>query len=465
MIATTQTDFYIEPSIFRAYDIRGVVDESLTEPVVRLLGQVLGSTVLENGESKIMIGCDGRLSSPRLTKALCEGVLASGCDVMNIGMVPTPILYYSTYLLNVPSGVMVTGSHNPPDYNGFKMVIGKKTLSEEDIQHLYQRMIKGQYRQGHGEQHEVEIVDRYIEHIKQSTRISKPLKIVIDAGNGVAGKIAPALYRYLGCEVHELFCEIDGRFPNHHPDPSDPKNLKDLIKAVQDTNADVGLAFDGDGDRLGVVTSKGEVIWPDRILMLFAQALLKEVPGAKIIYDVKCSDQLGKLITELGGEPIMWKTGHSLIKAKLAQTHAALAGEMSGHFFFKNRWYGFDDALYAGARLLEILSAHSGDPIELFNALPNSVNTPELKVVVTDDEKFPLMQQLIQSANFSDAEIVTIDGLRVNFTDGWGLVRLSNTTPCLVLRFEAESIKVLTRIQELFRELLLTAKPGLVLPF
>lgn len=461
MITTTQ----ITPSIFRAYDIRGVADEELSEAGMHLLGQAIGSLVLENGEKKIVVGRDGRWSSPKLAKALCEGILATGCDVLDLGMVPTPLLYYATHMMGTQSGVMVTGSHNPANYNGLKMVIGGKTLPEKGIQNLYQRTVDRQFHAGRGELHEVEVVERYIEHVRLGTKITRPLKIVIDAGNGVAGNIAPALYRRLGCEVHEIFCDVDGQFPNHHPDPSDPKNLQDLIKAVREVNADVGLAFDGDGDRLGVVTSRGEIIWPDRLLMLFSKALLKQVPNAKIIYDVKCSDHLGKLIKECGGEPIMWKTGHSLIKAKLAETHAALAGEMSGHFFFKNRWYGFDDALYAGARLLEILSEHEGDIAELFAALPNSVNTPELKVNVPDDEKFSLMLKLIKNANFSDAQISTIDGLRVNFANGWGLVRSSNTTPCLVLRFEAESEKVLASIQELFRELLLNAKPGLVLPF
>lgn len=459
------TAHLLSPSIFRAYDIRGIVNETLTEPGVHLLGQALGSLALEQGEKTIAVGRDGRWSSPALATALCKGILATGCHVIDLGMVPTPLLYYATHVFNTQSGVMVTGSHNPPDYNGFKMVVGGKTLTEEQIQSLYQRIVDNRFSQGEGELHEFDIVDRYIEHVKQTITISRPLKIVVDAGSGIAGKIAPVLYRYFGCEVHELYCDVDGQFPHHHPDPSDPHNLCDLIEKVKQVKADVGLAFDGDGDRLGVVTSKGEIIWPDRLLMLFSKALLKKVPHAKIIYDVKCSDHLGKLIAEYGGEPIMWKTGHSLIKAKLAETHAALAGEMSGHFFFKNRWYGFDDALYAGARLLEILSAEQGDLAEVFAALPNSVNTPELKIDVTDDEKFPLMQSLIKYANFSNAEILTIDGLRVNFANGWGLVRPSNTTPCLVLRFEAESAKVLTTIQDAFRELLLAVKPGLVLPF
>ncbi len=456
---------HIDPSIFRAYDIRGVVGEGLTEHSVYQLGQAIGSMALANGEKRIAMGRDGRLSGPMLSRALCAGLLASGCDVLDIGVVPTPLLYYATQMMDTRSGVMLTGSHNPPDYNGLKIMIAGKTLAEAGIQHLYERIVKNDFSAGTASAFDVDIVERYMNRIAHDVKLARPLKIVVDCGNGVAGKIVPALYRQMGCEVHELFCDVDGNFPNHHPDPSQTENLHDLIRVVRETKADIGLAFDGDGDRLGLVTTSGDVIWPDRQMMLFAKAILAHQPGAKIIYDVKCTNHLAKVIHQFGGVPIMWKTGHSLIKAKLAETQAALAGEMSGHIFFKDRWYGFDDALYAGARMLEILAETTGDSDALFKDVPNSVNTPELKVYVADSEKFSLMEQLVQNANFGPAEVVTIDGLRVNFADGWGLVRPSNTTPCLVLRFEAESEGVLEKIKNVFREFLLTAKPDLILPF
>lgn len=455
----------INPSIFRAYDIRGVVGEGLTEQSMYALGQAIGSMAIAHGEKRIAMGRDGRLSGPMLSRALCAGLLASGCDVLDIGVVPTPLLYYATQMMDTRSGVMLTGSHNPPDYNGLKIMIAGKTLAEAGIQQLYERIVKNNFSAGNAEACEVDIVERYLNQVSQDVTLARPLKIVVDCGNGVAGKIAPDLYRKMGCDVHELFCDVDGNFPNHHPDPSQTENLQDLIRAVKETGADIGLAFDGDGDRLGIVTTSGDVIWPDRQMMLFAKSILANQPGAKIIYDVKCTNHLAKVIHQFGGVPIMWKTGHSLIKAKLAETQAALAGEMSGHIFFKDRWYGFDDAIYAGARMLEILAQTAGNSDDLFKDIPNSVNTPELKVYVDDDEKFLLMNQLVQNANFSTAEVVTIDGLRVNFADGWGLVRPSNTTPCLVLRFEAESESVLEKIKNVFRDFLLTAKPDLVLPF
>lgn len=455
----------IDRSIFRAYDIRGVAGTQLTEQVVYALGCAIGSLVIESGDKRIAMGRDGRLSGPTLSKALCEGLLASGCDVLDIGIVPTPLLYYATYMMDTRSGVMLTGSHNPSEYNGLKIMIGGKPLAEQGIQALYERIVEKKFTQGDGDRYEIDIIERYITRVMRDVRLARPLKIVVDCGNGVAGAVAPELFRQMGCEVHELFCEVDGHFPHHHPDPSQLDNLQDLIRAVRETNADVGLAFDGDADRLGVVTSSGEVIWPDRQLMVFAQEILSRHPGSKIIYDVKCTSHLVKVIHEAGGVPIMWKTGHSLIKAKIAETQAALGGEMSGHIFFKDRWYGFDDAIYSGARLLEILASTSGNSDELFKEIPNSVNTPELKIYVEESEKFSLMDRLVQSANFSTAEVVTIDGLRVNFADGWGLVRPSNTTSCLVLRFEAESENVLEKIQNVFREFLLAVKADLVLPF
>ncbi len=457
----------IDPSIFRAYDIRGIVNKNLTEDSVFAIGHAIGIMAKEKGEKRIAMGRDGRLSGSFLSAALSKGMLAAGCDVIDLGLVPTPLLYYSTYVLDTRSGVMLTGSHNPPEYNGLKIMIAGETLAEEGIQNLY-RLAKNPLSISGvkpGELSQLDIVERYTSHVVNDAQLARPLKIVIDCGNGVAGKIAPDLFRRMGCEVHELFCEVDGNFPNHHPDPSQIENMQDLIRVVRETKSDVGLAFDGDGDRLGMVTSEGEIVWPDRQLMLFAKALLAERPGAKIIYDVKCTYHLEKIIREAGGEPIMWKTGHSLIKSKLAETQAALAGEMSGHIFFKDRWYGFDDAIYSGARLLQILAAQETDSHTLFNTIPNSVNTPELKVYVSDEEKFLLMQQLIANANFAAAQLLTIDGMRVNFADGWGLVRPSNTTPCLVLRFEAETTAVLEKIKNLFRENLLAAKPDLVLPF
>jgi phosphomannomutase/phosphoglucomutase len=456
----------LNPEIFRAYDIRGVVDETLTPEVVYSIGRAIGSLALEVGEQRMAVGRDGRLSGPALMTALCNGILATGCDVIDVGVVPTPLLYYSTNVLDTHSGVILTGSHNPPEYNGLKIVINGKTLSETGITNLYHRIVENNFQTGNGSLQAMEIVERYISHVSHSVKLARPLVVVVDCGNGVPGCVAPELYRQMGCEVHELFCAVDGNFPNHHPDPSQPANLQDLIEKVRAVKADVGIAFDGDGDRLGIVTNKGEIIWPDRQLMLFAQAILAKNPGAKIIYDVKCTSKLADVITEHGGDPIMWKTGHSLIKAKLFETQALLAGEMSGHIFLKDRWYGFDDAIYAGARLLEILASKNTDMDTLFEKFPNSINTPELKIYVSEAEKFSLMAKLISSANFSTAQqIMTIDGLRVNFADGWGLVRPSNTTPCLVLRFEAESEKVLTKIQNLFRDFILAVEPSLVLPF
>jgi phosphomannomutase/phosphoglucomutase len=455
----------IDPSIFRAYDIRGVVGQSLNEDVIYTMGRVLGTLTLEKGDKLMVVGRDGRLSGPVLYDALCKGILSTGCDVIAIGMVPTPLLYYSTFVMETHSGVMLTGSHNPAEYNGLKMVIKGQTLSDQDIKNLYQRAINQQFAQGQGELRELEVIERYLNHVAHDVKLARPLKVVVDCGNGVAGAIVPQLFRRLGCDVHELFCDVDGNFPNHHPDPSQPENLQDLIRIVKEKNADVGLAFDGDGDRLGVVTGQGKIIWPDRQLMLFAKSILAKKPGAKIIYDVKCTNHLHVLVEALGGEPIMWKTGHSLIKAKLAETQALLAGEMSGHIFIKDRWYGFDDAIYAGARLLEILAEQQDSCDAVFNAIPDSVNTPELKIYVDEAEKFSLMEKIIAQAKFDEAQLMTIDGLRVNFAKGWGLVRPSNTTPCLVLRFEAENESVLASIQELFREFLLGVKSDLVLPF
>jgi len=461
----------IDRSIFRAYDIRGIVDQQLTTKTLFWIGQAIGSAALAKDERRIALGYDGRHSSPSLAQSLRNGILSTGCDVIDIGMVPTPILYYATFVLNTRSGVMITGSHNPANYNGCKIMIDGKTLTDEDIQKLYHRIIKEDFEKGQGELHELDMVERYLDRIHQMIKLRRPLKVVVDAGNGIPGLFAPKLYRRLGCEVQELFCEVDGNFPNHHPDPSQEANLQDLIRVVREQKADIGLAFDGDGDRLGVVTAAGKIILADRQLILFARAMLSEHPGAKVIYDVKCTAHLDPLIREYGGEPLMWKTGHSYIKEKMIETKALLAGEMSGHIFFKDRWYGFDDGLYAGARLLEILAARDEDSDALFAAIPDSINTPELKVFLPEEEKFSLMDKLVAQLKIKAGtskqayELVTIDGLRLNFAQGWGLVRSSNTTPCLVLRFEAADETVLAEIQALFRDLLLSVKPDLVLPF
>jgi phosphomannomutase / phosphoglucomutase len=460
----------IDHSIFRAYDIRGIVGQSLTPETVYLIGRAIGSEALERGETSIAVGFDGRTSSPLLAEALSEGIISTGCDVLDIGMVPTPILYFATHVVETRSGVMITGSHNPPEYNGFKIVINGETLAEADIQKLYQRITSQQFNDGRGEYREMDLAERYLQHVTNTVKIKKPLRIVVDAANAIPGLIAPDLYRRLGCEVDELFCTVNGSFPNHHPDPSQAENLAALISAVKEKKADIGLAFDGDGDRLGVVTPQGKIIWPDRQLILFAQAILAKNPQAKIIYDVKCTNHLAHVIRRLGGEPIMWKTGHSLIKAKLAETKALLAGEMSGHIFFNDRWFGFDDAIYAGARLLEILSEADEDADALFSAIPDSINTPELKINVEESEKFKVMEKLVKKMQqapigFKQADVLTIDGLRVNFAEGWGLVRPSNTTPCLILRFEAINEAILKNIQSLFRELILSVSPELALPF
>jgi phosphomannomutase/phosphoglucomutase len=456
----------LDPAIFRTYDIRGIVDQSLTEKGVFFIGKAIGSLVRDRGNDQIVIARDGRISSPKLAKALSAGIQSSGCDVTDIGMVPTPLLYYSTHVFDQYSGVMLTGSHNPSEYNGLKMVVQGVTLSENDIKDLYHRIIDNRLHDGEGKRKEYNIIDHYMMSVTDNINLDRRLSVVIDAGNGATGEVAPKLFRSLGCEVHELFCDIDGRFPNHHPDPSQEENLQDLIRVVREKKADIGLAYDGDGDRIGIVTSQGTIIAPDRLLMLFAKSLLVEQAGAKIIFDVKCTKNLPELIELMGGEPIMWKTGHSLIKAKLNETDAQLAGEMSGHIFFKDRWYGFDDALYASARLLEILAQSSEDSDTLFSTIPTSMITPELKINVKEEEKFQLMRELIRHAYFADAkEMNVIDGLRVSFEGGWGLLRPSNTTPCLILRFEARNEEILKHIQSLFRKWILSVRPDLALPF
>ena len=454
-------------SIFRAYDIRGVVGKTLTEGVARQLGRAIGSAVRDKELSEIVVGRDGRLSGPMLSGALIEGLRSAGVDVVDIGAVPTPVSYFAAYQLNTGSCVSVTGSHNPPDYNGFKIVIGGETLAEDAIQDLYQRIVDGRIAEGHGSLRQYDITGEYIERIASDIQTGRALKVVVDCGNGIAGNTAPGVVHAIGCEPVPLYCDVDGNFPNHHPDPSEPKNLADLILTVKKTGADVGLAFDGDGDRLGVVTKDGEIIYPDRVLMLFAQDVLIRNPGATILYDVKCTGHLQPLILKAGGSPLMWKTGHSLIKAKMKETGAQLAGEMSGHFFFRERWYGFDDGVYAAARLLEILAddPEGRTPEEIFATLPKGVSTPELHIQMQEGQNHPFISRFRERAQFDGARITTIDGLRADWSDGWGLVRASNTTPVLVLRFDADNAAALTRIQDTFRAQILACDDTLQLPF
>ncbi|HET7925256.1 MAG TPA: phosphomannomutase/phosphoglucomutase [Rhodanobacteraceae bacterium] len=457
----------IDRSIFRAYDIRGVVGETLTPEVARVLGRAIGSEARERGLTEIVVGRDGRLSGPDMVAGLVEGLRSTGMDVIDIGAVPTPVVYFGCYHLNTGSGVSVTGSHNPPDYNGFKIVLGGETLSEDAIQALYARIAEERFVDGSGGLQMLDITQEYVQRITNDIQVERKLKVVVDCGNGIPGAIAPRVIEGIGCEVEPLYCEVDGTFPNHHPDPSDLHNLQDLILSVKQLNADIGLAFDGDGDRLGVVTKTGEVIFPDRLLMLFATDILTRNPGATIIYDVKCTGHLQPLILQHGGSPLMWRTGHSLIKAKMKETDAALAGEMSGHFFFGERWYGFDDGIYAAARLLDILGSdpEGRDAQQIFDTLPKGVSTPELKIPMREGEHYRFIEQFRARAQFEGARITTIDGVRADWPDGWGLVRASNTTPVLVLRFDADTPEALKRAQDVFRAQLLKLDSSLPLPF
>jgi phosphomannomutase/phosphoglucomutase len=455
----------IPSEIFKAYDIRGVVGKTLTPEVTTAIGRAIGSQARELGQNQVCIGRDGRLSGPSLSQALARGLQAAGVDVIDVGRVTTPMLYFATHHLRTGSGVMVTGSHNPPDYNGLKMVIAADTLSGEAIQGLRKRIESGTLASGNGAYSQSEVAEAYLKRIIGDVKLKRKMRIAVDCGNGVPGAFVPDLFRRLGCDVEELFCEVDGNFPNHHPDPSQPENLKDLMAALEKGDAEIGLAFDGDGDRLGVVTKQGKIIFPDRQLMLFAADVLKRNPGAEILFDVKCTRNLSPWIRSHGGKPTMWKTGHSLIKAKMKETGAVLAGEMSGHVFFKERWYGFDDGAYAGARLLEILSGVA-DLKATFDTLPDSINTPELQIRLGEGENYALIGKLQKNAKFPSArEVITLDGLRVEYADGFGLARSSNTTPVVVLRFEADNAAALKRIQEDFRRVLQESRPGVQLPF
>ncbi len=455
----------VSESIFRAYDIRGIVDTQLTPEVVREIGRAIGSEAFDRGEQKVVVARDGRLSGPSLMEALIEGIKGSGRDVIDIGEVPTPILYFATNYLDSRSGVMLTGSHNPANYNGLKIVIAGETLSQKGIRDLYLRIKNDNFVSGKGSVEKRSLIADYMGQVTGDVALAQPLKVAVDCGNGVAGAVVPRLLQALGCEVIGLYCNVDGNFPNHHPDPSKPENLKDLINMVKNEKADIGLAFDGDGDRLGVIASDGSIIWPDRQMMLYAIDVLSRNPGADILFDVKCTRHLPKVISSHGGRPIMWKTGHSLMKAKMKETGALLAGECSGHVFFKERWYGFDDALYTAARLLEILAGDVRPSAEVFAALPNSEATPEINISISDTRKFDFVNKLSSNGKFGNGKITSIDGIRVDFDDGWGLVRASNTTPALVIRFEADNQTALHRIQDLFRQQIQAVDSSLQIPF
>ena len=465
----------LSPSIFKAYDIRGVIDKTLDPSIAKLIGQSFGSAMREIGETICVVGRDGRLSGPSLMAGLTEGLLSVGVNVIDLGVVATPMVYFGTNITikgqQAKSGIMITGSHNPPDYNGFKMVLGGSAIYGEQIQALRERIIAKNFASGQGTRSEHNIFPEYLQRIVGDVKLKRKIKIAVDCGNGVGGAFAGKLFRELGCEVEELFCEVDGTFPNHHPDPAHLENLQDLIKNLQTTDNELGLAFDGDADRLGVVTKTGEVIFPDRQMMLFAKDVLSRNPGAQIIYDVKCTRNLATYVKQQGGVPLMWKTGHSLVKAKLKETGAPLAGEMSGHIFFKDRWYGFDDGLYTGARLLEILSAEQ-NPNATLNQLPNAICTPELQMACAEGEAFTLLDKIKAEvakgtqATFETAESVnTIDGVRVEYADGFGLARPSNTTPIVVMRFEADTQAAIERIQAEFKKVFLAVKPDAKMPF
>lgn len=459
----------IAPYIFKAYDIRGIVDEALTEHSVEQIGRALGSAVVQAGEDKIVIGRDGRLSGPAFSNALERGLTACGLEVIDLGAVTTPMVYFGASTLpGTSSCAMITGSHNPPNYNGIKMVVAGTTLYGEMIQDLYRRIVEQDFLTTgkEGKVMPYDIRQDYLEAVRKNVHLKRPLKVVVDAGNGIAGAYAPEVLKALGCEVTELFCEVDGTFPNHHPDPAKPKNLQDLIAEVKNQQADIGLAFDGDGDRCGVVDTEGNVLYADRQMMLYARQVLEREPGATIIFDIKCSSLLAKVIEEAGGKPLMWKTGHSLVKAKMKETGAALAGEMSGHIFFKESWYGFDDGIYTAARILEILSSQPLSSTELFASLPNAYNTPELEVEFDEEgAHFAFMEAFKKVAEFPGGKVFDLDGIRVDWPDGWGLVRPSNTTPILVLRFEGETPEALERIQNHFKQQMLKVDPNLNIPF
>lgn len=463
----SEVNIEVSPHIFRAYDIRGIAGETLTKSVMHLLGKSIGTEIIQKNDRPLVFGRDGRLSGDELSIAFCEGVRSTGVKIIDIGIVPTPLVYFGAYHLDTRNAVMLTGSHNPPQYNGLKIVINKETLAQDKIQALQHRIKLGHFETGEGEYEKRDLLLDYLAKVTRDIKLARPLKVVVDAGNGVGGVLAVPLLKALGCEVIEMFCEVDGNFPNHHPDPSQPSNLHALIEVVQTYHADLGLALDGDGDRLGVVTPQGEIVWPDRLMMLFAEDVLSRHPGSPILFDVKCSKQLAQVIESAGGKPIMCPTGHSLVKRAMKEEGAILAGEMSGHFFFNENWYGFDDACFAAVKLLAYIAA---DPAQsslddLFEKYPKAIATPEINIGISEEEKFKFIEQFKSNHELKAEKIITIDGLRAEFKDGWGLVRASNTTPVLVLRFEAESQTALKRIQAEFKTALLKVNPKLEIPF
>ncbi|NOQ81686.1 MAG: phosphomannomutase/phosphoglucomutase [Methylophaga sp.] len=464
---TNKIEINIDKSLFKANDIRGIVGQDFNEETVKIIGHAIGSEAGEQGQNRLIVGRDGRLSSESLSNALIEGILASGCDVINIGEVPTPVMYFACKHMDTQSGIMITGSHNPPEYNGLKVILDDKILYEDSLLRIYQRAQQDDFRTGEGSLSEENVMNEYIGRIAGDITVSRPMKVVIDCGNGVAGAVAPELFKALGCDVIELHCDVDGNFPNHHPNPSDPENLQDLIEAVKQHGAELGLAFDGDGDRLGVVDASGTPIWPDRLMMLFARDVLLRQPGSVVVYDVKCSNLLGEEISSSDGEAVMTKSGYAFIKNKMQELDAQLAGELSGHIFFKERWYGFDDGLYAGSRLLELLAndALRRKATDIFAALPNQESTAEIFVDLAAGDCQQFIQKLVSEGQFDGAELITIDGVRAEYPNGWGLVRVSNTMPGLTLRFEANSVEELHDIQQKFKQQMLQIKPTLKLLF
>lgn len=455
----------IPASIFRAYDIRGIVDEELDERAIYSIARAIGSEAIDQGISKLLVACDGRLSSPRLVPVLIEGLLSTGCDVINLGMVPTPLMYFATHTSGISSGLMLTASHNPANYNGLKIVFNKTSLAANQIQRIRQRIENNELHNGQGDESALDVRNDYLQNVCSRIKLARPLKLVVDCGNAVPGIIAPALFEALGCHVTPLYCDVDGSFPNHHPDPTVPANLKLLAEQVREQGADIGLAFDGDGDRLGLVTETGQAIAADRLLMLLVLDILPQYPGAPVVFDVKCCRELPALVKSLGGEPVMHRSGHSYMKQKMLETGAPLGGEYAAHLFIKDRWFGFDDGLYAAARLVEILARKKQPASTIFDDLGHGVSTPELKLPMADAEKFAFMDRLIAQAKFPGAQLITLDGLRVEFEHGWGLIRASNTSPALLLRFEADDAAHLAQIQGLFKALIHSVDKSIDLDF
>ncbi len=449
----------LNENIFRANDIRGIAFEDLTEEVVFALGKALGTESINRKQGDFIIGRDGRVSSPQLFEWLSEGVLSTGSDVTNIGVVPSPVFYHSTFNLDSSNGVVITGSHNPADYNGFKILFNNNSTSSEEIQSIKKRIKEQDFLSGTGNIKSLDVIESYVEEVTHNIELKRPLNISIDCGNGAASVVAERVYKGIGCQVKGLYCDLDGNFPNHHPDPSKPENVEDLIKSVLENESEIGLAFDGDADRLGVISPSGEMIFPDMQMILFSEHVLKKNPNSKIVFDVKCSKLLEEAILKSKGIPVMSKTGHTFIKSMIRDHGAILGGEMSGHIFFNDRWPGFDDGVYAGARMLEILSLSESE--DIFKSLPKLISTPEINIETTDEDKFSIINDFKKMSNFKDGKIIDIDGIRVEFDNGWGLLRASNTSPVLVLRFEADSLNTLNEIKERFKDTLHKIEPSL----